>query len=140
MIDSINGRVKGAEYERQFCKWLDKNLKIRAKRNLEQTRDAGADVITEWFIFECKREENLRLDDYWYQVVIASKKHENKMIPVVVFRQSRRKQEFLIPASLIPGEKYSFIRLTEKVFLNFSEKVISNNLEFKKCINLVYSK
>jgi hypothetical protein len=136
--DSINGRVKGAEYERQFCKWLNNNLGIKAKRNLDQVRDSGSDVITEWFMFECKREEVIRLDDYWYQVMISSKKHESKMIPVVVFKQSHRKQEFLIPASLIPGIEFSFIRLSEKVFVKFSDKVINDRQEFNKCIRTIY--
>lgn len=136
--DSINGRVKGSEYERQFCKWLLLNLGVKAKRNLDQVRDSGSDVLTEKFMFECKREEQLRLDDYWYQVIVSAKKFERETIPVVVFRQSRRKQEFLIPAVLIPGQKTGFVRIKEEVFLNFSKEMIANDVAYNNCLKKIY--
>lgn len=131
----INSRAKGASGEREFCEWLQKNfdLPVKPKRNLEQVRSGGLDVIFPPFGFEVKREENIRLMDYWTQVKRAVEAYEKeefvKLEPVVAFRQNKQPWEFLICASHI-DLKRGFVRLTERAFINWVNMIVENKPPF----------
>ena len=120
----VNPTHKGKRGEVEFCKWLKKHFGIDTERNYNQA-GGGADITTEHFLFEVKRREQLNLDDWWHQVVIAKKqKHPNDyIVPVVCFRQNRKKWEFLIPADFIGCSK-GYVRLSEKVFIEFAKAFI----------------
>lgn len=123
----VHSQKKGKRGEDDFCKWLKKNLGIDARREHFQASGYSADVMTEDFIFEVKRHENPNLDNFWYQVAVAKKRHPDKeLIPVVAFRKNRQKWEFLLPANLI-GVDLSFIRVTEKVFISFAKTILSDS-------------
>ena len=122
---TINGIKKGKGGEVEFCKWLDKNLNIKSERNYNQSQ-GGADIIISDFIIEVKRREVLGLSNWWYQIMIAKKRHEDKnLIPIVAFRQNRKKWEFLLPANLI-GLDRGYIRCEEKIFLEFAKTIVGD--------------
>lgn len=118
---------KGKAGEVEFCKWLKDNLGIIVERNYNQSQ-GGADVITDNFLFEVKRREQLDLDTWWQQVCVANKsKHNGELIPVVAFRQNRKKWQFLIPANLITGLKRGYLIAGQTVFIEFAESLIGVN-------------
>ncbi len=115
-------RNKGANGEREFCKWLFDHFNIpMPTRNLEQVRSGGTDIMdVEPFYIEVKRCESLNLDSWWHQVNRAAKKsHDENIIPVVAFRQNRKPWEFLIGAKHI-GIKRGFIRLDSRIFIKWA--------------------
>lgn len=126
---TINAVTKGKRGEVEFCHWLFVNLDIVVEREYNQSA-GGADIITDDFIFEIKRRENLALNDWWHQVVIASKKCGDKnLIPIVGFRQNRKPWEFLLPANLILGLDKGFLRCSEQVFLQFARFLMKNSID-----------
>ena len=113
----INGRGKGAEGERSFCRWLQETLKLQKtpERNLDQVRNGGADINeVAPFMFEVKRCEALAKRDWWVQIKKASNTVPGS-IPVVAYRQNRKPWKFLISAQFIGLEK-GFIQLEEVEF------------------------
>lgn len=84
----INSRTKGASAERELFKIIGDMLGIKVKRNLEQTRDGGADTIVGEWALEVKRQEILHIDDWWEQTTrqatIAYKQ------PMLIYRKSRQ--------------------------------------------------
>ena len=95
-----SSRVKGQVGEREVCKILGEALGISLDRNLEQTRDGGADIIVNdvWYI-EVKRQEKYAIDAWWNQACSQAKgkgKH-----PVLFFRKSREDWRVIMPYSLI---------------------------------------
>ena len=124
----INVRSKGASGEREFCKWLYDNLPVpMPSRNLEQVRSGGSDVTDiEPFFFEVKRVEILDHDSWWRQVRVECKKNFDHPVPVVVFRQNRKPWEFLISAKEI-GCKRGYIRVSQRIFLEWASKVLENH-------------
>lgn len=83
-----NARTKGVAAEREVFKIISDVLNIEVKRNLVQTREGGYDAVAGEFAIECKRQETLRLSDWWSQAVnqaIAAKK-----MPMLIYRQSRQ--------------------------------------------------
>lgn len=114
---TINVRTKGASGEREFCKWLQKTLILKElpTRNLEQTRWGGADILGIGnFVFEVKRCETLQLRKWWLQNIASS--WDNKdAIPIVAYRQNRKKWNFLISAKYI-GLRSGFIHMLEPEF------------------------
>lgn len=123
---ALHAQKKGKRGEVEFCKWLKSNLDIDTERNYNQSDGYSADVIIDDFIFEIKRHENPKPDDFWYQVIVAKKRHESKdLIPVVAFRQNRQRWKFLIPAKLI-GVEVGYMQVSEKVFISFATAILSN--------------
>lgn len=117
----VNSRGKGAEGEREFCRWLKQTLKLSflPQRNLEQVRSGGSDVVDiHPFIFEVKRCQGLSLKEWWAQVCTDTP--DNK-ISVVAFRQNRQPWRFLISARLIGLDK-GFMQLEEHVFIPWLKK------------------
>lgn len=125
----INARAKGAAGERELAKWLHTTFNLGAlpTRNLEQVRSGGSDIIDFYpFYFECKRVESLDLQSWWNQVLFEVRKcMHSDPVPVVAFRQNRKPWEFLISASEI-GLTKGFIRLRDKEFIGYAEKVMAS--------------
>lgn len=123
---ALHAQKKGKRGEVEFCKWLDENLYNNelANRNYNQSDGHSSDVVTADFLFEVKRCETLLFDDWWYQVIIAQKNTPGDLIPVVAFRQNRKKLEFLIPANLI-GVKLGYLRVKEKTFLDWARQIVN---------------
>jgi len=121
----IDGRAKGAAGEREFCKWLQTKFGLDElpTRNLEQTREGGADILGfKPFIFEVKRVEVLSLRHWWRQAVLAAKMGVGGEIPVVAFRQNRQPWRFLISASYLnPRIETGYIQVEEREFLMWVE-------------------
>lgn len=111
----INGIKKGKAGEREAAEWLydNFNLGFKPERNLEQTRRGGHDLLGfSPFCFEVKRQETLNLRDWWIQVVHST--NEEYPIPVVMFRQNRKKWKFLISAQYIGLQKgYILLEIPE---------------------------
>jgi hypothetical protein len=121
----INGRNKGANGEREAAEWLATkfNLGIKPERNLEQVRKGGHDLLGfPPFAFEIKRAETLNLRDWWLQAVHSCT--DEYHIPVVMYRQNRRKWQFLISAQLIGVDK-GYIHLEEREFILWATKLIA---------------
>ena len=128
MVHALN---KGKAGEREFCDWLKTNLSIVTSRNLDQAREGGADVTTDDFLFEVKRRETLALKDWWLQVKVAhNQPRNNHLIPIVCYRQNRKKWQFLIPATYLGLEK-GFIHLEEDVFKRWAEGIVKGLGESK---------
>jgi len=111
---SLNSRNKGSKGEREFAAWLKETLDLdfTPKRNLDQVREGGADILDVGdFVFEVKRCEALQHRKWWLQVSKAAKEKKNS-IPLVVFRQNRKPWHGLISAKNI-GLDYGFIELKE---------------------------
>lgn len=129
----VNARAKGLKGELEFCEWLKKNLSldVKPKRNIEQVRSGGGDVVCIYpYCFEVKRVEKLDLFTAWSQCYFAAKEFD--LIPIVAFRKNHRKWQFLIPAYfLLGGEEKGYLRLTEIVFTRwfYSHYQMYNNNE-----------
>lgn len=68
-----NSRRKGAAFEREVVTLIKDNLGFDCKRNLDQTRDGGHDLlgVPGWAI-ECKRYSSIKpadLKSFWQQTV-----------------------------------------------------------------------
>lgn len=116
----INAKKKGAEGEREFCRWIQKNLELDflPERNLDQVRNGGADILGVYpFVFEIKRVENLDLVSAWIQCKTAAEKEKGE--PVVAFRKNRNAWSFMISASYI-GCSRGFLILQEREFIEWA--------------------
>lgn len=123
----LHAQRKGKAGEEEFCKWLFDNTGIDVARNLKQSRGKGSDIICDDFLFEVKRREVLDFDSWWLQVCIAAQTYEKKkgLIPVVAYRQNRKKWRFLIPAKLIPVLEKGYVETSEQVFLHLLVAMIA---------------
>lgn len=123
----VHSQKKGKRGEDDFCKWLKKNLEIDVRREHFQASGYSADVMTEHFLFEVKRHEKPNRDNFFYQLIVAQKRHPDKnIIGVVAFRENRKPWKFLLSAKLI-GLDLGYIELSEKVFISFAKTIISNS-------------
>lgn len=93
---AVNGRNKGANWEREVAKMLFLELGISFKRNLEQTRQAGhGDLVADdpgfcWEL-ELKRYKSGPIngpEKWWEQVCTAAKK-ANKL-PALIYKFDRQ--------------------------------------------------
>ncbi len=92
----INSRNKGASAERQVAKLIYDHLGVKLKRNLEQTRSGGHDLVPESpgllddFAIEIKRYAKITkplLDKFWEQAIEQA---ENAgKLPILIFRGDR---------------------------------------------------
>jgi len=123
----INSRAKGAIGEREFCEWLFKQglTKGIAKRNLEQVRSGGIDVIPEDhpFAYEVKRVEkmtNNTYDKWWHKAVIDCRPHNRE--PVVAFRRNDEYWRFLISVEKLLGVKGCYAIVKSMTFTKYAQK------------------
>jgi hypothetical protein len=112
MKKKINSRSKGIRGENEFCKWIADVLGLDEvpTRNLEQTRESGADILGVGpFVFEVKRCQNLELSKWWKQVNANT---PDGKIAVVAFRKNRNPWRILISAGwLYEGHLNGYIML-----------------------------
>lgn len=114
-----NGKIKGSAGERELCRFIQKHIPINeVKRNLDQVREGGSDIMSvPGLAIEVKRQEVLAVDEWWKQVVRSAIRTES--IPVLAYRQNRRKWFFCVPASLIIPNSWGYITLREEVFVDW---------------------
>lgn len=92
-MGKINSRAKGAAAEREFCKELADHLGDvlvePLKRNLEQTRKGGHDIVgLEGYAIEIKRYRVIKEGDivrFWAQAVEQAKRVEST--PILAYRE-----------------------------------------------------
>jgi len=92
----INSRAKGAAGEREFIKvmgeWLGEEMVAPLKRNLEQTRAGGHDIVgLDGWAIEVKRYKALKEADirnFWGQAVDQACRIQAK--PVLAYREDMR--------------------------------------------------
>ena len=98
-IEMVNGRVKGANFEREICRMLAEELSTEAcpiepKRDLEQYRAAErGDVIgIDGFTIECKRYSSNAGNGFkpawWAQVTEAANASGTE--PVLIYKYDRQ--------------------------------------------------
>lgn len=102
-MGKINSRAKGAAGEREFCKALSEHLGDALveplKRNLEQTRNGGHDILgLEGWALEIKRYKAVKESDvekFWQQAVDQAKRVGAQ--PVLAYREDFRSWRVRIP-------------------------------------------
>ena len=120
-------KTKGANGEREILKWFMDNFSLpKLKRNLEQTRNGGADCLDiPGIALEVKRQEALSLPSWWQQTkrqAIISKR-----FPVLAYRQNRKRWVFCLPASLITPHSWGYISLSDTEFKVWFKNYLQNN-------------
>lgn len=131
----VNGRAKGASYERQVAKNLEAELGIKFSRILEQTREADlGDLQPEDpdfpFIIECKRYKqgsSHATPSHWTQACRAGEKAGK--LPALVYKYDRLPERWRIPVealarlrSYVPQQnedQYSWKHAVELSFEDF---------------------
>jgi hypothetical protein len=95
---SKSQRTKGAVAEREFAGLLNERLDVDCARNLEQTRNGGADLlgVGPWAI-EVKRHERLAIEQWWRQACAQA----CDAYPALAYRQSRRPWSIIVPLSAL---------------------------------------
>ena len=95
----VNARTKGHNAEREFIHYLEKNGITGLARNLDQTRDGGADILgLPRLCIEVKRCEILNIEKWWQQTLNEIK---GRQIPVLVYRQSRKNWTIITLGNII---------------------------------------
>jgi Holliday junction resolvase len=92
----INSRNKGASAEREVAQILRDELGIETKRNLEQWRSGGSDILgVPGFAIEVKRAAKPLIAQWWAQTV--SQAELVKELPCLWYRLDRRSWRVLLP-------------------------------------------
>lgn len=103
MAISAKGRKqKGAAAEREFLNLLSQALGLAGSlaRNLEQTRSGGADCVAlPGLAIEIKRQETLRLAEWWKQAIAQAEPHG--ATPALAYRQSRQPWAVQVPLAWV---------------------------------------
>ncbi len=120
----VHAQKKGKRGEDLFCKWLNENCGIEARREHFQASGHDADIEIADFLIEVKNRETHDLDEYWMQLLRALKHHKKELIPIVAFKSNRVKWQFLIPANLITGIERGYVIATERVMIQLIKHVI----------------
>lgn len=132
----MNIRAKGASGELEFCDWLFcKGLvTTMPKRNLEQVRSGGIDVIPadHPFVYEVKRVENiteLTLDRWWYKASLDCSKHNklngDEREPIVAYRKNRSDWSFLLGVENLLGVSGTYAIVKANVFVKYANRRIA---------------
>lgn len=80
-------RTKGATYEREIVHTISSALGVELKRNLDQVRDGGGDILLDHYVIECKRRASLSLYAWLDQ---ATESCVPNQIPIVAARGDQR--------------------------------------------------
>jgi Holliday junction resolvase len=81
-------RRKGAAAEREALLLLSEELGTELRRNLQQTREGGADcLMVKGFAIEIKRQEQLRRPSWWRQAVTQAEQVGAE--PMLLYRRNR---------------------------------------------------
>lgn len=111
-MGKINSRAKGAAAEREFCKeladYLGDALVEPLKRNLEQTRKGGHDIVgLEGYAIEIKRYRVIKEGDivrFWAQAVDQARRVEAQ--PVLAYREDFCSWRVRIPWGFMMDEDW----------------------------------
>lgn len=111
-MGKINSRAKGSAGEREFCKELADHLgdvlTEPLKRNLEQTRKGGHDIVgLEGYAIEIKRYRVIKEGDivrFWEQAVDQAKRVD--ATPVLAYREDFCSWRVRIPWGFMMDEKW----------------------------------
>ena len=101
----VNGRAKGASFEREVAKLLHAELGISFRRNLEQYRTGQNDDLTPdddsfpWSI-ECKRYAGGSFSPAWWQQASDAAQAQGKL-PCVIYKFDRKPIRVAIPLGAI---------------------------------------
>ncbi len=87
-MSGAGSRRKGAAGEREALKALGLELGVELTRNLQQTREGGADCLAvKGFAIEVKRHERLSRPAWWRQACEQAARHGVE--PMLLYRRSR---------------------------------------------------
>lgn len=111
-MGKINSRAKGASAEREFIKelgeYLGDVLTEPMKRNLEQTRKGGHDIVgLDGFAIEVKRYKRIKEGDivkFWAQAVDQAKRVNAE--PVLAYREDFCSWRVRIPWGFMMDEEW----------------------------------
>jgi hypothetical protein len=133
----INVRSKGQRGERDFIKIIQRAADqvlgegvIHYTRNIEQTRNGGADVccdveMYDCYSFEVKTQEKLLLNKWWQQAFRQGR--DSERVPVLAYKQSRQPWLIMMPCkpySYVVQNRYCRAIITLEMFL----KIFKNEL------------
>ena len=113
MMGKINSRAKGASAEREFCnllsEYLGESLVEPLKRNLEQTRNGGHDILgLEGMAIEIKRYKRVKESDikkFWAQAVEQANRAGGQ--PVLAYREDMCSWRVRIPWGFLMDESWN---------------------------------
>jgi len=81
-------RRKGQAAERELCALLSEELGLTVRRNVDQARAGGADILElPGFALEVKRQERLSRPTWWAQAVRQA--DQIKREPILFYRKSK---------------------------------------------------
>lgn len=137
----INSRAKGASAEREFCKelaeYLGDALTEPLKRNLEQTRKGGHDIVgLDGFAIEIKRYRRIKEGDivkFWGQAVEQAKRVQAE--PVLAYREDFCSWRVRIPWGFLMDEDWDedvdfTLEMSLKAFATIvRERMVPNALQ-----------
>jgi Holliday junction resolvase len=113
---SASQREKGARGERELARLLRDRLGTSIERNLEQSRDGGADLIADGplagLVIEVKRKERLDLQRSWNQACQQARDQDGW--PCLAYRLDRKPWLFVLPLGCLhiirpaPSWEYRF--------------------------------
>ena len=118
-------RTKGAAGEREFAKLIGEYLNIECRRNLEQTRSGGADLlgVGPWAI-EVKRQERLCIPAWWEQACDQA----GDAWPALAYRQSRQPWTVVVPLHSLTGRPgasdYHRAALSLEAFCDYTREIL----------------
>jgi hypothetical protein len=84
----MSSRAKGAAFEREVVNALRDYMGVDCRRNLEQSRSGGEDIVLRPYSIECKRRAAIALYDWWEQSCTSAKK--KALRPLLVIRADRK--------------------------------------------------
>lgn len=88
-MSGLRSREKGRRAEIELFKFLSDELGIECRRNVDQSRNGGADGLDiPGFSVEVKRHEALNRDAWWEQTVRQAAERGSE--PVCFYRQNRK--------------------------------------------------
>lgn len=106
----INPKSKGGDGEREFAKLLTRHLGIVVKRNLEQSRESGADLLLPGWDIEVKRRAHYLQEDEWWQECVKRTRNSNR--PVLAYRADYQPWRVRVRMGDIAGHTDNFPGLT----------------------------
>jgi Holliday junction resolvase len=91
---------KGGAGEREIATLLNDRLGLDIKRNLEQCRSGGYDLVgLDGIALEVKRCKALSMKSWWDQAVAQAE--TLGLVPVLVYRLDRKQWQFVLPYSAL---------------------------------------
>ncbi len=125
----VSPQAKGAQGEREFALWLFRHglTQKLAKRNLEQRRVGGIDIIPEDhpFAYEIKRVQNITtgtFDKWWIKAQADARKLNRE--PVVAYRTNRSDWFCIVSVEKLLGVPGSYAIIKGVTFIKFAQKRI----------------